>query len=125
MEQLLALENVHKSYGSFKVTEGVDLCLGQGEALGIFGPNGAGKSTLFNLIAGGVMSTQKGQPAGWFADASRSQTARNGTYVKTEDDLGSVFTPECCRDLANNLHSISRKWVASLGAFRRETLGLR
>lgn len=55
MEQLLALKNVHKSYGSFKVTEGVDLSLGQGEALGIIGPNGAGKSTLFNLIAGGVM----------------------------------------------------------------------
>ncbi len=46
-------------------------------------------------------------------------------HVRTEDELGSFFTPESCRDLANNLHTISRNWVASLGAFRRETLGLR
>lgn len=46
-------------------------------------------------------------------------------YLRAEDDVGSFFTPECCRDLANNLHTISRNWVASLGAYRKETLGLR
>lgn len=46
-------------------------------------------------------------------------------YLRAEDDLGSFFTPECCRDLANNLHTISRNWVASLGAFRKKTWNLR
>lgn len=46
-------------------------------------------------------------------------------YVRTEGDLGSFFTPECCLCLANNLHMVSRNWVASLGAFRKKTLGLR
>lgn len=46
-------------------------------------------------------------------------------YVKTEGDLGSFFTPECCLELANNLHTVSRNWVARLGAFRREMSGLR
>ena len=54
MQQLLVLEQVHKSYGSLKVTDDISLSLAPGEALGIIGPNGAGKSTLFNLIAGGV-----------------------------------------------------------------------
>ncbi len=54
MQQLLVLEQVHKRYGSVKVTDDLSLALAPGEALGIIGPNGAGKSTLFNLIAGGV-----------------------------------------------------------------------
>ncbi len=54
MQQLLLLEQLHKSYGSVKVTDDLSLSLAPGEALGIIGPNGAGKSTLFNLIAGGV-----------------------------------------------------------------------
>lgn len=54
MQQLLVLEQLHKSYGSVKVTDDISLSLAPGEALGIIGPNGAGKSTLFNLISGGV-----------------------------------------------------------------------
>jgi len=55
---LLELKDVHKSFGSFKVTDGINLELMEGEALGIIGPNGAGKSTLFNLIAGGYTPDQ-------------------------------------------------------------------
>jgi branched-chain amino acid transport system ATP-binding protein len=49
---LLALEGVHKRYGSLRVTDGISLRVEAGEALGIIGPNGAGKTTLFNLISG-------------------------------------------------------------------------
>ena len=51
---LLSLDNLSKSYGALKVTDGVSLDVGQGELVGILGPNGAGKTTLFNLIAGTV-----------------------------------------------------------------------
>jgi branched-chain amino acid transport system ATP-binding protein len=51
---LLQLHNVSKSYGALRVTDGLSLSLGKGEALGIIGPNGAGKTTLFNLITGNV-----------------------------------------------------------------------
>lgn len=54
MQDILALENVSKSYGSLKVTDDLSFNLREGEALGVIGPNGAGKSTMFNLIAGGV-----------------------------------------------------------------------
>jgi branched-chain amino acid transport system ATP-binding protein len=51
---LLQANDLTKSYGALKVTDGVSLSLSAGEALGIIGPNGAGKTTLFNLIAGSV-----------------------------------------------------------------------
>ncbi|QEU31565.1 MULTISPECIES: hypothetical protein [Pseudomonas] len=35
------------------------------------------------------------------------------------------FTPECCRELAETLHMISRNWVASLGIYRKQILGLK
>jgi branched-chain amino acid transport system ATP-binding protein len=49
---MLTLNNVSKSFGALKVTDGVTLSVTEGEVLGILGPNGAGKTTLFNLISG-------------------------------------------------------------------------
>lgn len=45
-------------------------------------------------------------------------------YVSAQEDFPALFTPECCRDLANKLHVISRNWVANLGAFRKQAMGL-
>jgi branched-chain amino acid transport system ATP-binding protein len=52
MPALLRLEGLRKAFGALVVTDGIDLEVAQGEALGIIGPNGAGKSTLLSLIAG-------------------------------------------------------------------------
>jgi branched-chain amino acid transport system ATP-binding protein len=48
----LKLVDVHKSFGSSKIINGVNLDISKGERHAIIGPNGAGKSTLFNLISG-------------------------------------------------------------------------
>ncbi len=48
----LELKDVHKSFGSTKIIQGVSLKIPAGERHAIIGPNGAGKSTLFNLISG-------------------------------------------------------------------------
>ncbi|MDA8141470.1 MAG: ABC transporter ATP-binding protein [Desulfobacteraceae bacterium] len=48
----LKLADVHKSFGSSKIINGVNLAVAKGERHAIIGPNGAGKSTLFNLISG-------------------------------------------------------------------------
>jgi branched-chain amino acid transport system ATP-binding protein len=54
MTVVLSFENVSKSFGALKVTDGLTFSVEQGEALGILGPNGAGKTTVFNLITGGL-----------------------------------------------------------------------
>jgi branched-chain amino acid transport system ATP-binding protein len=54
MAPLLSLEKISKRFGAVVVAEGIDLTLGEGEALGIIGPNGAGKTTLFGIATGTV-----------------------------------------------------------------------
>jgi branched-chain amino acid transport system ATP-binding protein len=51
-KQALKLVDVHKSFGSSKIIDGVNLEVVRGERHAVIGPNGAGKSTLFNLISG-------------------------------------------------------------------------
>jgi branched-chain amino acid transport system ATP-binding protein len=50
----LRISNVSKSFGALRVSENIDLVVGENDALGVIGPNGAGKSTLFALISGGL-----------------------------------------------------------------------
>ena len=52
MNAALELRDVHKSFGTTKIINGVSLAIPAGERHAIIGPNGAGKSTLFNLISG-------------------------------------------------------------------------
>jgi ABC-2 type transport system ATP-binding protein len=46
------VDDVSKSFGSFKALNGVTLRVRQGEIYGLLGPNGAGKTTLIRLICG-------------------------------------------------------------------------
>jgi branched-chain amino acid transport system ATP-binding protein len=49
---MLELREVRVSYGRIEVVHGVDLSVGEGEALGMIGPNGAGKSSILRAIFG-------------------------------------------------------------------------
>jgi len=51
-EPVLAVRDLHKSFGALKATEGVTLDVRPGEIHALIGPNGAGKSTLIHQIAG-------------------------------------------------------------------------
>jgi polar amino acid transport system ATP-binding protein len=56
MEQLpaggpvLALEDVHKSFGKLEVLRGIDMSVNQGDVVCVIGPSGSGKSTLLRCI---------------------------------------------------------------------------
>ena len=49
---MLALKDLHKSYGPRKAIDGLSLSIRKGETLGLLGPNGAGKTTTVNILAG-------------------------------------------------------------------------
>jgi branched-chain amino acid transport system ATP-binding protein len=50
--ELLRLDAVNKAFGRVRVADGLNLGVGENEAVGVLGPNGAGKSSIFNLITG-------------------------------------------------------------------------
>jgi phospholipid/cholesterol/gamma-HCH transport system ATP-binding protein len=49
---VIAVENVHKSFASHKVLNGISLRVGRGETLAVLGRSGTGKSVLLRLIIG-------------------------------------------------------------------------
>ncbi len=49
---MLEIKNLSKSYGGRRALSNVDLCLPQGEIVGLFGENGAGKTTLMKCVLG-------------------------------------------------------------------------
>lgn len=49
---LLIATGLSKSYGPTRALDGVDLRLGQGEAVAVMGPSGCGKTTLLHSLAG-------------------------------------------------------------------------
>lgn len=48
----LKIDALHKSFGTVKVLEGIDLDIQSGEFVVLLGPSGCGKSTLLRIIAG-------------------------------------------------------------------------
>jgi branched-chain amino acid transport system ATP-binding protein len=60
MTSLLAVENVSKSYGSFRALSDVSFSVDVDEFVAIIGPNGAGKTTLVN-VATGLLKPSKGE----------------------------------------------------------------
>lgn len=51
-EDVVALKNVHKGYGSKRIYDGLDFMIRRKERWCVMGVNGAGKSTLLKLVAG-------------------------------------------------------------------------
>jgi len=55
---VLAIENLHVSYGHIQALAGVSIQVPQGSIVSIIGSNGAGKTTLLNTISGIVKQKQ-------------------------------------------------------------------
>ncbi|MDN3278965.1 ABC-F family ATP-binding cassette domain-containing protein [Frankia sp. RB7] len=51
-EDVVAIKNVYKGYGSKRIYDGLDFMIRRKERWAVMGVNGAGKSTLLKLIAG-------------------------------------------------------------------------
>ena len=49
---MIRVQDLVKSYGSFRAVDGVSLDVASGEIHGFLGPNGAGKTTAIRMIAG-------------------------------------------------------------------------
>ncbi len=52
---MIAIENLHKSFGKVPVLKGLNLAINSGGIFAILGPNGSGKTTLIKCILGMVI----------------------------------------------------------------------
>jgi branched-chain amino acid transport system ATP-binding protein len=91
---VVAARDIHLSFGSLKVLQGVSLEVFEGSVVGLIGPNGAGKSTLLNVLAGvlGVRSGRveyRGMDVTRSAAASRARRGLRRTFQHVElfDDM--------------------------------------
>jgi len=48
----VALDNVHKHFGSVRAVDGITLTINPGEVVAFLGPNGAGKTTTIDMMLG-------------------------------------------------------------------------
>ncbi len=48
----IAVQDLHKSYGSHVALRGIDFAVDHGEVVGFLGPNGAGKTTTMRILTG-------------------------------------------------------------------------
>jgi branched-chain amino acid transport system ATP-binding protein len=60
MSEILAIQNLTKTFGNLTAVDNLTFDVEEGEILGMMGPNGAGKTTVFNLITG-VYKPSKGK----------------------------------------------------------------
>jgi phospholipid/cholesterol/gamma-HCH transport system ATP-binding protein len=60
MKNILSIKNLYKSFGDFKILQGVNLDIKQGEITVILGKSGTGKSVLLKNIIG-ILKPDKGE----------------------------------------------------------------
>ncbi|MGJ4939680.1 ABC-F family ATP-binding cassette domain-containing protein [Bradyrhizobium sp. HKCCYLS1011] len=91
-EDVVALKNVHKSYGSRRIYGGLDFMIRRRERWCVMGINGAGKSTLLKLVAGaaepdnGAVTVGGSVKMGYFAQHAMDLLDGDRTVFQSLED---------------------------------------
>jgi ATPase subunit of ABC transporter with duplicated ATPase domains len=91
-EDVATLKNVHKSYGSRSIYEGLDFQVRRRERWCVMGINGAGKSTLLKLVAGttqpdtGTVAVGASVKMGYFAQHAMDLLDGERTVFQSLED---------------------------------------
>src|SRR5437763_367947 len=86
------VEDLHKSFGTVRALDGIDLTIPSGTVLGLLGPNGAGKTTAVRILTT-LMKPDSGRAevAGYDvvrdAEALRTVVGLAGQYAAVDENL--------------------------------------
>ena len=91
----IRLVDVHKSFGSIKAVDGLNLVVPRGICLGLLGPNGAGKSTTMRMLTGQAIPDSGTIEVLGLPVPERSKEARSRMgVVPQQDNLNVELTCE-------------------------------
>jgi ATPase subunit of ABC transporter with duplicated ATPase domains len=105
-EDVASLKNVHKSYGTRRIYEGLDFQVRRRERWCVMGVNGAGKSTLLKLIAGstppddGTVALGGSVKMGYFAQHAMDILDGDRTVFQSLEDAFPLAGQGAIRALA-------------------------
>lgn len=85
---MIRVENLHKSFGSQVVLDGVSLSIPQGKTTAIVGPSGTGKS-VFLKIATGLLEADSGSV--WIGEHSMTEAKNAARRRKICEQMGVLF----------------------------------
>jgi branched-chain amino acid transport system ATP-binding protein len=116
VEPVLQIDNLVKSFGALRATDGITLDLKPGEIHALIGPNGAGKSTLIHQICGTLRQDSgtirlAGQDIGALSAAARTRRGLGRTFQV------SSLAPEFSA-LRNVMLAVQARQGSSFGFFR-------
>jgi len=116
VEPVLQTDNLVKSFGALRATDGITLDLKPGEIHALIGPNGAGKSTLIHQICGTLKQDSgtirlAGEDIGALSAAARARRGLGRTFQV------SSLAPEFSA-LRNVMLAVQAKQGSSFGFFR-------
>ena len=101
---LLAIQEISKSFGSVRAVNNLSIVLHPGEVLGLLGPNGAGKTTTIKMILG-LLEADSGSISVMGKDPIEDEifVKKMVGYVAEEAQIFKSLTP---RELFNFLASV-------------------
>jgi ABC-type branched-subunit amino acid transport system ATPase component len=98
MSELLAIENVSKSFGGIRAIDDVSFRIEAPGIYGLIGPNGAGKTTLFDVICGRQAADRGAiRFEGRRVDLDRVHRRARTGFARTFQEC-RVLLEETCRD---------------------------
>jgi len=111
LNPVITIQQLEKSYGSFKALNAFDLSVPRGSIFGFLGPNGAGKSTTIRILLG-LLCRDAGTATVLGMDAWQDSTAINARTGYLPGDVqfqggltGAAFLRLCARIRGGDLDS--------------------
>lgn len=117
MTDMIETHSLTKRFGQITALDGVDICIGPGEIVGLLGRNGAGKTTLIDLILGLTTPSSGTVTVGGGTPKQAVRDARIGAVMQTGGLLPDVSVRDTLA-MINATHSDSIGVEAALDAAR-------
>jgi len=117
------LRGLHKSFGTVRAVDGIDLAVRPGEVVAFLGPNGAGKTTTIDMLLGlarpdaGTVQLHGMDPARAIAEGRVSAVMQSGGLLKDLTVLETVqLTASFFRATRSVAEVMERAGIADIGS---------